>query len=105
QLFGAVFSSLIALSIGYSATIAGREPTAEDMEPMSWAIFSMVRKLGSLEQMAATVQLQGFARRLVTFLAQYDVLLTPALAERPLALGALGSAGAGPIAGRHARAR
>jgi len=98
QLFGAVFSSLIALSIGYSATIAGREPTAEDMEPMSWAIFSMVRKLGSLEQMAATVQLQGFARRLVTFLAQYDVLLTPALAERPLPLGTLDTAAPDPMA-------
>ena len=65
---------------------------------MSWAIFSMVRKLGSLEQMAATVQLQGFARRLVTFLAQYDVLLTPALAERPLPLGTLDTAAPDPMA-------
>ena len=39
----------IALSIAYSGIVAGREPTAEDMEPMSWAIFSMVRKLGAIE--------------------------------------------------------
>jgi amidase len=39
--------------------------------------------------MAAATQLQGFARRLITFLAPYDVLLTPALAERPLPLGTL----------------
>ena len=59
QLFGAVFSSLIALSIAYSGHVAGREPTAEDMEPMSWAIFSMIRKLGTLEQQAAVVRLQA----------------------------------------------
>jgi amidase len=97
QMFGAVFSSLIALSIGYSGTIAGREPQEQDMEPMSWAIFSMVRKLGALEELAATVQLQGFARRLVSFLVPYDALLTPALAERPLPLGTLDTAAPDPM--------
>ncbi|HYM65899.1 MAG TPA: amidase, partial [Patescibacteria group bacterium] len=38
ELFGAVFSIQISLSIAYSGMIAGREPSAEDMEPMSWAI-------------------------------------------------------------------
>ncbi len=32
---------------------------------MSWAIFSMIRKLGAIEGMAAAVRLQAFARRLV----------------------------------------
>ena len=89
ELFGAVFSNHIALSIAYSGTIAGREPTAEDMEPMSWAIFSMIAKLGAVEGMAAAARLQAFARQLVAFLEQYDALLTPALAERPLPLGTL----------------
>jgi amidase len=96
-LFGAVFSTQISLSIAYSAMIAGREATAEDMEPMSWAIFSMIRKLGAIESMAATVRLQSFARRLVRFLAPYDVLLTPALAERPLPLGTLDTAAEDPM--------
>jgi amidase len=89
DLFGVVFSNHIALSIAYSGLIAGREPTAEDMEPMSWAIYSMIGKLDAISGMAAAAQLQGFARRLITFLAPYDVLLTPALAERPLPLGTL----------------
>jgi amidase len=88
-LFGAVFSSHIALSIAYSGRVAGREPTAEDMEAMSWAIYSMVQKLGAVESLAANAALQQFARRLITFLAPYDALLTPALAERPLPLGTL----------------
>jgi amidase len=97
ELFGVVFSNHIALSIAYSARVAGREPTAEDMEPMSWAIFSMIRQLGAIEGMAAAVQLQAFARRLVSFLAPYDALLTPALAERPLPLGTLDTAAADPM--------
>jgi amidase len=98
ELFGAVFSIHIALSITYSGMVAGREPTAEDMEPMSWAIYSMVSKLTAVEGMGATVQLQAYARRLVSFLAPYDALLTPALAERPLPLGALDTAAPEPMA-------
>jgi amidase len=77
--------------------VAGREPTAEDMEPMSWAIFSMVKKLGAVESMAAVVQLQSHTRRLVSFLEPYDALLTPALAERPLPLGTLDTAAPEPM--------
>ncbi len=89
ELFGVVFSTYIAVSIAYSGIVAGREPTAADMEPMSWAIFSMIRTLGAVECTAAAIRLQSFARRLVSFLAPYDALLTPALAERPLPLGTL----------------
>jgi amidase len=97
ELFGAVFSNSIALSIAYSGLVAGREPTAADMEPMSWAIYSMVGKLGAVEGMAAAVRLQAFARRLVAFLEPYDALLTPALAERPLPIGMLDTAAPEPM--------
>ena len=98
ELFGAVFSNHIALSIAYSGMVAGRTPTAEDMEPMSWAIYSMIQKLNAIEGMGAAVQLQAFARRLVSFLLPYDALLTPALAERPLPLGTLDTAAPDPMA-------
>src|SRR3989442_1376254 len=97
EIFGAVFSNHIALSIAYSGMIAGRDPVAADMEPMSWAIFSMVMKMNAVEGMGAAVQLQGFARRLVTFLDAYDALLTPALAERPLPLETLDTAAEDPM--------
>jgi amidase len=48
--------------------------------------------------MAAEVALQAFARRLVSFLEPYDALLTPALAERPLALGTLDTDAPDPMA-------
>jgi amidase len=97
ELFGAVFSTHVSLSIAYSGMVAGREPTADDMEPMSWAIYSMLQHLNAVEGMGATVRLQAFARQLVSFLEPYDVLLTPALAERPLPLGTLDPAAPEPL--------
>jgi amidase len=98
ELFGVVFSSQIALSVAYSARIAEREPSAEDMEAMSWAIFSMIQKLGAVDSLAAIALLQKFARKLIAFLSPYDALLTPALAERPLPLGALDTDAPDPMA-------
>ncbi len=97
ELFGLVFSNHIALSIAYSGVVAGRAPIAEDMEPMSWAIYSMINKIDAIQSMGAAVRLQAFARRLVSFLTPYDALLTPALAERPLPLGTLDTAAPEPM--------
>jgi amidase len=97
ELFGAVFSTHISLSIAYSGMVSGREPTADDMEPMSWAIYSMVGHLNAVEGIGATVRLEAFTRQLVAFLEPYDVLLTPALAERPLPLGTLDTAAPEPM--------
>jgi amidase len=97
EIFGAVFSSLIALSIAYSGMVGGHDPGASDMEPMSWAIYSMVGKMSAVDGLRAAVELQGYARRLVSFLEPYDALLTPALAERPLPLGTLDTAAPDPM--------
>jgi amidase len=98
ELFGAVFSIHIALQIVYSGMVAGREPTADDMEPMSWAIFQMTKGFSALQGLALEIQLQTLTRQLVAFLAPYDALLTPALAERPLPLGSLDTAAPDPLA-------
>jgi amidase len=98
ETFGVVFSIHIAMSIAYSGMVAGREPTAQDMEPMSWAIFSMVKGLNAVQGAGVVVRLQAFSRQLVSFLEPYDALLTPALAERPLPLGTLDTAAPDPMA-------
>ncbi len=97
ELFGTVFSAQIALSIAYAGRVAGHAPTDADMEPMSWAIFSMIANMGALEGLRSAVRLQSFCRRIVAFLAPYDALLTPALAERPLPLGTLDTAAPDPM--------
>jgi len=97
ELFGALFSIHIGLEILFSGMVAKREPTADDMEPMSWAIFQMVKGIDSVQGLALEVQLQVLTRQLVAYLEQYDALLTPALAERPLPIGTLDTAAPDPM--------
>lgn len=97
ELFGGLFSIHIGLEVLYSGMVAKREPTADDMEPMSWAIFQMVKSIDSVSGLALEVQLQALTRQLIVFLEPYDALLTPALAERPLPIGTLDTAAADPM--------
>ena len=56
------------------------------------------RKMSSIEYLAALAQLQALARGVIAFFAEYDVLLTPALAERPLPIGECNGLGEDPMA-------
>jgi amidase len=100
ELFGVVFGIQLSLSMAASGIVAGRGEggiSEEDMEPMSWAIFSLARGLNAVQGAGAATQLQRFSRRLAAFLDPYDALLTPALAERPLPIGTLDTAAPDPM--------
>ncbi|MEA2306388.1 MAG: amidase, partial [Solirubrobacteraceae bacterium] len=88
----------VALQIAFAGMVAGREPVEEDMEPLSWAIWNLCKGIDSVQTLAAEAQLHGFARTLVTWTAQYDVVLTPALAEAPVLLGTMDPQSARPMA-------
>lgn len=99
DLFGRYFASFIALSIGYSAIVGGKQaPTAEDMEPMSWALWNMAQQSTAVDFLYVETQMQQHCRTLAAYLAPYDALLTPALAERPLPIGTLDTAAPQPMA-------
>ena len=91
EMFGAVFCIYISLAILASGMIAGHEPAVEDMEPMSWAIYSMVQELNATQGLGVVAQLQAFARRLIAFLEPYDMLLTTAPCSQPPSYTPLGS--------------
>jgi len=98
DLFGDYFAAAVCLGIRISATLAGRdEPTAEDMEPMSWALWERCRGIDAVRFQLLATQLQSRMRVLVAFLEPYDALLTPALAQRPLELGSLDTAAPAPL--------
>jgi len=97
ELFGTVFSTGVAQGIDASGRVAGRAVAAEDVEPMSWAIYCMIRNTDAIEARGAEIALQAYARRLIAFLLDYDALLTPALGERPLPIGALDTAAPNPM--------
>jgi amidase len=98
DLFGAYFGAHIALSAYYATLAAGHvEPTAADMEALSWALWAQSSELSAVGFQVLQNQLQGRMRSLIGFLDGYDALLTPALAQRPLAIGTLDARSAAPL--------
>jgi amidase len=79
----------VCAQIQFAAMIAGRAATPADMEPMSWALFERVKSINSVDALMAEFQLHGVGRGLIAFVAEYDALLTPALAEAPVPLGTM----------------
>jgi amidase len=97
-LFIQAFGPAVALGIGYGELLAGRPPGEDEIEPLSRAILELAQTLSSIGYLGAVAQLQALARGLVAFFAEYDLLLTPALAERPLEIGECTGYGEDPMA-------
>jgi amidase len=96
RLFNAAFGPGIASSIVIAGAIAGREPRREDMEALSWLMWERSNQLPAPQYLAAMGQVQAFARGIIAATAQYDAMLTPALAQRPVRIGELDANGEDP---------
>jgi amidase len=92
-----VFGPAIALGIESAVRINGREPGEDEIEPLSRELLDRARITPAIAYMSTLAQLQALARRLVGFFADYDVLLTPALGERPLRIGECHGYGTDPM--------
>ncbi len=97
-LFTVSFGASVAMVIAFAGRLAGREPSPDDVEPLSWELFERAGGVSSIGHLAAATQLQGFARGLITFLDPYDAVLVPSLAERPVSIGEIDPCGEDPMA-------
>jgi amidase len=98
DLFIEAFGPQVSLGIMYGQLLAGRAPDDDEIEPLSHAIFDRAQHLPSVGYLGAVAQLQAVARGLVAFFAEYDLLLTPALGERPVPIGEIHGCGEDPMA-------
>lgn len=98
HLFSAAFGPAVATQIIFAQMIAQREATEADMEPLSWHVWQQSQALPAPMYMAAMAKLNEFARAFVAFFDDYDLLLTPALAERPVKIGEIDPRGSDPAA-------
>jgi len=89
DLFAAAFGPAVGSAMVAAAELAGREPTPDDMEPLSWMLWERSGELGAARYLAAIARLQALARTVVNATAACDAVLTPALAQRPVPIGAL----------------
>ena len=99
DIFINVFGPAIALGIDSAVRIVGREPErGRDRAAVAGAAGAGARRRPRSPTWARSPQLQALARGLVAFFADYDVLITPALGERPLPIGECHGYGRGPAA-------
>jgi amidase len=89
EAFTALFAPLVMLQVAFGRMLTGREPTEEQMEPVSWALWKLVNDMSSLDTHLAAARMQLFARGLITWMSQYDLVVAPSLAEPPLLLDEL----------------
>jgi amidase len=82
--FTASFGPAVATQIAYAALIAGREPTEDDMEPLSWWVWQTCKSIDSVGASLAAAQLQAAGRMIVQWTSQWDAVVTPGLAEAPV---------------------
>jgi amidase len=94
--FTRAFGPMIALSAELGARLEGRELREDDIEPLSWAIYQRAKEQNTLTFLLAINELQAVARSIITFLAPYDIVVTPALAARPLKTGEVHGRGPDP---------
>ncbi|MFD2468843.1 amidase [Amycolatopsis silviterrae] len=97
-LFAAFWTSGMASVLGELGHQLGREVTEADVEPLNWTLGVLGAEVAAADRQAAIEGVAGFARSVVDWWADHDLLLTPTLAEPPLPSGALGSDPADPLA-------
>jgi amidase len=94
--FTLVFSTPIAMGMWFGGQVTGREPSAELVEPLSWMVWQGTRERSPLDYLLARTQLTAASRAIIGLWNDYDVVMTPALAQRPVRIGEIDSCSAEP---------
>ncbi len=87
QIFTMVFGTPIAMGMHFGGLVTGREPSSELVEPLSWTIWEGIRERNALDYLLARTRLTAISRGIIALWDTYDVVLTPALAQRPVRIG------------------
>jgi amidase len=94
--FTRAFGPLISLTTLAGSRLVGREPTEADIEPLTWAMWERTRAQDTLTYLSALGRLEAVARSIVAYLAVYDIVVTPALGQRPVRIGEIHGLGPDP---------
>lgn len=88
-MFTGVFGPLLTSAMALGAMMQGREPQADDMEPLSWAIWELCNAMTATQAQLSDMGLNQLNRRIAEWALPYDAILTPALAEAPVTIGTI----------------
>jgi amidase len=75
----------------FGGQVTGRDPSPDLVEPLTWTIWEGVRERSPLDYLLARTRLAAASRAIVALWSDYDAVLTPALAQRPVRIGEIDS--------------
>jgi amidase len=81
------------------ALVTGRKQTPDQYEELTWGLAEKGRAISAASYLLAVNALQSITRQVAQFFLEYDVWLTPTLAEPPLTLGSLDARRDNPLYG------
>ena len=67
----------------HAETLVGRPVTAQDVEPITWAILQQGRAVRAVDHVARVESLRQSARQIVQDLLPWDIYITPTLTQPP----------------------
>ena len=77
----------VALSVAGQARALGREPRSEELEGVTWAAMRHAKTVSGADYLSAVNLVHATGRVMARFMENYDVLLTPTMAEPPALVG------------------
>ncbi|MGD2269052.1 MAG: amidase family protein, partial [Desulfobacterales bacterium] len=92
-------SFTVIWSSGTASTLSLMNAARHQVEPLTWALSEMGRRYTAADYLQALTMLQSVSRQVANFLHDYDVWLTPTLAEPPVPLGTFDSPADDPLRG------
>lgn len=104
--FMAMWATMMALGIKTMGSWAGRDLTADEVEPVNWAQAEWAKNVTGVEYGEALNAVVEYRRSIQSWWTQgWDLLLTPTLSEPPVKIGEHDPTGGDPMAGMKRAAR
>ncbi|MBM4454567.1 MAG: amidase [Chloroflexi bacterium] len=85
--FMTIWAAGCTCTIDAASAALRRKPAPDDFEPGTWAIYQIGQKVTGSGYLQALTAMQSVSRQVARFFTEYDVWLTPTLAEPPLPIG------------------
>jgi amidase len=101
EMFTDVWAAMVSLGVMFGELVSGQTASPENIEPLTMALHERALATASSSYLRSQTLLQRVARGAVEWSMRWDVVLTPALAKRPLRIGELDTCAPDPMATFH----
>ena len=95
--FTDIWAANVSMGVRFGELVSGRVAQPHDVEPLTWALHEHALATSSSDYLRSLTILQRVGRSIVEWSSQWDVVLTPALARRPVPLGEIDTASPDPM--------